>query len=681
MSFLRPNGIAVVGASEGSVWTRSLLHNLDTVGGGPVHLVNPKGGQQFGRPVARSLTELSGRSDVDTAFVVLNAHRVLPALREATEIGVRNAVVLASGFAEAGTDGQQRQAELAALAAETGLRVLGPNSLGLLNLCDGVGMLASGLELPAAGAVAVVSQSGGLSRAVLRLANAHGVGISHVVTTGNESVVDCADVIDALLDDGRSRSIAVFAESVRRPRAFLDAATRALAAGVPVVLLKVGRTDAGQRVSAAHTGGLANDHAILAGLLRQHGVVEVDSLEDLVIVAGLLARTGRLPGPRVAVLSPSGGRCTLIADEAHAAGLDLPALRPATRARIDEVLQTEVAVSNPLDVTGAFVTDPTVFRRLLDALADDGGLDLVVVALDLPDPGTPAARVLERLFADLREVSSSGPLPVLLLETTYAELTPGRELLQRELGIEWSLPGVHHGLHALARALWWSQAAVPPAPEASPVVPLPDTMSEHVAREVLGRFGVPLVPAVLASTADDAVAAAFRVGFPVAVKMSSPGLAHKSDVGGVVLDVRDPAAVAAAFARVAGVDGVLVSPMRTGGVELIVGVLDHPQWGPLLAVGLGGVLAEALRDTAWRGLPVSDDEIGRMLGELRGGALLDGVRGIPPADRERLVAAIAAMARAGGGLRGQYQALEVNPLYVRGDVVEALDALIVRDAA
>ncbi|WP_190254354.1 acetate--CoA ligase family protein, partial [Dactylosporangium sucinum] len=589
MSFLRPNGIAVVGASEGSVWTRSLLHNLETVGGGPVHLVNPKGGRQFGRPVARSIGELS---DVDTAFVVLSAQRVLPALREATDIGVRNAVVLASGFAEAGTDGQRRQAELAALAAETGLRVLGPNSLGLLNLCDGVGMLASGLQLPAPGTVAVVSQSGGLSRAVLRLANAHGVGISHVVTTGNESVIDCADVIDALLDDGRSRCIAVFAESVRRPRAFLDAATRALAAGVPVVLLKVGRTDAGQRVSAAHTGGLANDHAILAGLLRQHGVVEVDSLEDLVVVAGLLARTGRLPGNRVAVLSPSGGRCTLIADEAQAAGVDLPALQPATRAKVDEVLGTPVAVSNPLDVTGAFVTEPSVFRRLLDALAADGSIDLVVVALDLPDPGTPAARVLERLFADMREVSASGPLPVLLLETTYAELTPSRELLQRELGIEWSLPGVHHGLRALARALWWSQVVVSRDTADVASVDLPGSMSEFVAREVLGRFGVPLVPAVLARTADDAVAAAFRVGFPVVVKVSSPSLAHKSDVGGVVLDVRDAPSVAAAFTRVvsvaAEVDGALVSPMRTGGLELIVGVLDHPQWGPLLAVGLGG---------------------------------------------------------------------------------------------
>ncbi|HEY8524646.1 MAG TPA: acetate--CoA ligase family protein [Acidimicrobiales bacterium] len=695
---LRPRSVAIVGASERSLWCQSLVHNLDSLGfDGDLHLVNPRGGVLNGRPVVENLGALAGHG-IDTAFVLLKGDRVLPALEQAAEIGVRNAVVLASGFAEAGDAGRERQAAITRLAAESGMAVLGPNSIGTLNLVDGVGLFASGLEgLPPAGGVALVSQSGGMARALVALAAARDIGMSHVVTTGNESVVDAATAVDTLVDEPSTRCIALFVEAIRDPQRFVRAARRAERAGVPLVVLKVGRSEAGRKVSAAHTGSLAGDPAVVAGVLRQLGAVAVDSFEDLIGTAGLLAHTGRLPGRRVAFLSGSGGRCNVIADTAEAAGVPLAPLSPPTAAAVGATLGTELTVTNPLDVTGAFVTDRTVFGRILESVAGDPELDVIVVGLDLPERSTPAAARLEELFGDLRAIAARSATPILVMETFHSELNEERRAVRRRLGLDHTLNGVRHGMTALAGALWWSARPAPvevadaadggdAGAGAVAAVQPGRPLSEWDARRVLEPFGVPFVPADLATTVDEAVESARRIDGPVVMKVCSPQLTHKTEHGGVLLGVDGDGEVAAGFDRLvrsaaehigSKPEGVLVSPQRPPGVELIVGTSDHPEWGPLLTVGLGGVWAEALRDTAWRVLPVTRHDVEDMLGELRGAALLDGWRGQPAADRDRLVDAVLAIAAAGQRLAGRVAAVEVNPLLVRGSLVEGLDALVV----
>jgi acetate---CoA ligase (ADP-forming) len=686
-----PRGIAMVGASDGSDWSRRTFANLRTGGyAGAVHCVNPRRDTVHGAPAYPSLSAVPG--PVDLAYVLVGTDAVPAVLDEAAACGIGHLVVIAAGFGEAGPEGRARERRLRRKAADNGQVLLGPNNLGFVNAVDDV--MAFSQAMPAEivrGGVGLLLQSGALGIFVLEYLRARDVGISHLVTMGNEATITVTEVMEYLLADERTRVIALFVESVRRPERFAALAREALRRGKPVVLCKVGRSRLGARAAAAHTGALTGNDRVLSAVLEQLGVIQVDSIEDLVVTAGLLDAYGALPGDRVAVVTGSGAACGVVGDLADREGLRLPDLAPSTVDALRAVLPPFATPQNPLDVTGYNVTTPDLAARAREILVTDPGVDLVVVNTGLPlAPVAEASAAKQRDHRRLADLLPRSPAALVLMDFLAKDVNAAGRAYRAELGLPHVVCGLERGIPALARALRWagrhraaSAVDPPPAPLIADAPLTAGAWTEVGARELLAGAGVPVVPGEVATDAARAVAAADRLGYPVAVKVVSPDIAHKSDVGGVALDLADAAAVRRAYAAVtaagagARVDGVLVTAMRPpSGVDLLLGLTDDRDWGPLLTIALGGIWVEVLADAAIRRLPVDAGEVGTMLAGLRGAPLLAGSRGGTPADLGALCAVVLRFAALGPRLAGTGATLEVNPLRVDGADIVALDALV-----
>jgi acyl-CoA synthetase (NDP forming) len=702
-SFFAPKSIAMVGASDNSGWGRFIVTSCLTTGfAGPVIPVHPKAKTAFGRPVVPNLRNLD--EPVDLAFILAPLPAVESVLDDMGAAGIKNAIVLASGYREVGGEGVRLEDSMIARAVASDVTVLGPNCLGFLNAHTRSAPYALTLPPPlAAGPVGIVLQSGALASVVLGFTKAHGIGISILTSVGNESMIKTTDVLEYLIEDEATKVIALFLEEIGDPARFARMAERADAAGKPIVALKVGSSPLGQQAALAHTGSVAGDDAVIDAALRQLNVIRVTSLEALLSTAALLGYNRWPGGRRVGVLTASGGACDIIADIASAEGIEIPAFATETSAAIAPHLPPFATAKNPLDVTGYGLANMgggrdalSAIDYALDAAVKDPNLDFVLYSgLTLPDARPPdeamATRLEERVALVAEKVKTS-PIPVIPIGSTCVDVGNwGREMLAKhQLSV---LPGMHVGLGALGKALHWLEnrgtAGLGDVAAAAGTAVFPTRSgpwSEAESRELLTSAGVPVVPGGLAQSADEAVAIAQRVGLPVALKICSAQIIHKSDIGGVALGVSSEAEVRAAYAKVADagaavpdatVDGVLVTPMRSGGVELLAGVTVDPTFGPVLAVGLGGVWVEVLKDTSLRVLPADAEEVKRMLGELRGGALLRGARGSKPANLDAVATAIAGIGRTALSLGGALRALEVNPLWVNGDQVEALDVLVI----
>jgi acetate---CoA ligase (ADP-forming) len=700
--FFAPRSIALVGASDNSGWARFIVASCATAGfAGPMTAVHPRGTSAFGLPVVPSLRDLPEPADL--AFILAPLHAVEGVIDDMGAAGIQHAVVLASGYREVGEEGRALEEAMLARAAAHGVTVLGPNCLGFVNAQARSAPYALMLPPPLIpGPVGVALQSGALASVVLAFAKAHAIGLSLLTSMGNEGMMKTADVLDYLVEDEATRVICLFLEQIGDPARFARAAGKADRAGKPIVALKVGSSPAGQQAALAHTGSVAGDDAVVDAALRQLNVIRVTSLEEL-LTTGAALGYGRWPrGRRMGVLTLSGGSCDIIADAASARGVQLPDFSAPTRAAIGAHLPPFASAHNPLDVTG-FGTlanlsgrqgPLTAVDHALQAAVRDPNLDFVLFAgLTLPEarpPDETTAGALEARVAWLAGQTASSPIPVVMVSSTCVNVSDyGRELLTRH-GLT-VLGGLDLGMTALGHALRWLEnrgRTWAPAGGGSAVpgqgsgVPWPEAQ----ARRLLAGAGVPVVPGELAASAEEAVRIAREVGLPVAVKICSAQITHKSDIGGVVLGLGSAAEVRAGYEKVlaagqavpgAVIDGVLVTPMRTGGTELLAGVTVDPAFGPVLAVGLGGIWVEVLNDTSLRLLPVDAAEVKRMLGELRGRPLLQGARGARPADLDAVAGIIAALGDAALSLNGALRALEVNPLWVNGDQVEALDVLVV----
>jgi acetate---CoA ligase (ADP-forming) len=693
--FFGPRSIALVGASETSGWARFIVAASAAVGyTGPLLPVHPRHTTVFGRAAVRSLRDLAEPADL--AFILAPTEAVPSVIEDAAAAGVQNAIVLASGYREAGPDGRGLEDDLVAAAAGHGILLLGPNTLGFLNTAAKAAPFGLTVPLPlTAGPVGIALQSGALSSALLAFARSQAIGVSTLASLGNEAMITTADMLDYLVADEQTKVICLFLEEIGDPAAFSAAAERADAAGKPIVALKVGASQAGQQAALAHTGAVAGDDAVVDAALRQLNIIRVSSIESLLSTAALFGYQRRPGGRRMGVLTSSGGACDIIADRASAEGIEIPPFAAQTTTAIAANLPSFAAVRNPLDCTGYVLANArtsalTAIDHALDAAVDDPGLDFVLSAgLAIPEarPPDPAATMLEDRVAWVADRMAAAPIPVIPLSMTCTDVTGyARELLGSH-GIH-LLPGMELGVQALGNALRWQDGRGRVRPirgRASDGGGPPVAWSEARARDLLAGAGIPVVPGRVARSADEAVAAARALGTPVALKISSADVAHKSDVGGVVLSLSGDAAVRGGYAQVVtsaqphgGGREVLVTAMRTGGVEVLAGVTMDATFGPVLAVGLGGIWVETLRDTSLRLLPADPAEVRRMLTELRALPLLQGARGGTAADLDalaRVIAAIGDLACSVSGLR----ALEVNPLWVRGDQVEALDVLVVAD--
>jgi len=683
----RPRRIAIVGATDKSYFSQLVVDNLDHFGfGDRLHLVNPRNPSAHGRPTVASLADID--EQIDLAFTMVPQAATLDVLDEAAAVGIHDAVVMSSGYAEAGAAGVEAQRQLIAHAEQLDMLVLGPNMLGFANFVDRVAVTPIPNLPTGCGHVALLSQSGASSSAMLEFANTAGVELSYLVTLGNEAMVTAGHTLDFLVDDEQTRVVAIFMETIRDPAVFRHAAGRALAAGKPVVVLKAGRSELAARTAAAHTGAFVGDDATVDAILRDLGVVRVDTIEDMLITAGAAAHLGRLSRPGIGVVSISGGACDIIADLAEDVGMSLPELGTPAQAALAEVMPAYGTVQNPLDVTGAAVIDPPLATACIEAMGADPSIGAILAVNKLP--WQPHEQPFSgQLFVDAIGKAAS-PVPVVFVNQVMQPITDVTRASMELGGIAYAICGLGHAVSALQHVAWWSEQryAEPPAPVQIPV-PAPSqrrgVWSEHRARELLEAAGVPVIPAILARTADDAVTAADRIGGPVAIKLVSPQILHKSDIGGVRLGVTGTDAVRAAFEAVtaaarqvpdATVEGALVTQMRTGGIELLAGVVRDPHWGPMLAVALGGVFAEVLHDAALASLPVSPDRVRTLVTSLRGAAVLDGVRGGAPADLDAVCAAVLRLADLAVALGDDLESLEVNPLRVDGSLVEALDAVV-----
>ncbi|AMK25596.1 acetate--CoA ligase family protein [Sphingobium sp. TKS] len=686
-----PRSVAILGASEKNPWAGLVLATLERIGfDGPIHLVNPRGETVLGRPVVRSATAIG--APVDSAFIMVPATALEETLRDMARAGITKGVVVTSGFAELGEAGTVEQNRLFDLARSLGLTLMGPNSLGFVNMVDRVALTAVPVTLPILPdpKVGVISQSGATAAIISNTAHATNVALTHVVALGNEAMVDMSDAIDFMVADPATKAIAIFAESVRRPDAFIRAAGQALLARKPIVLLKVGVGELAAQVAQAHTGALVGDNRVFDAVCRDLGIIRVDTIEQLLQTANLIGHTGVLGEGGFAAASMSGGACEMIADLGEAQGVPFAALAADTTRQLAATLPAYASTHNPLDVTGGVLANLQAFEDALATIGQDPSVALVAACFDLAR--TPEGDVLGRpVIAHLTAGIGRSGVPGFLMPQSYLSVSDyGRETLS-ETGMPLSVAGLGHAMAAVGAAFRWS-AKVREGLEqrdanAATARPASRPRTERETLDYLESRGVPVIPARIARSADEAAEFAEQQDGPIVLKIHSPDIAHKTEVGGVALNISGSTAAAreyeAMVARVAGqkpkaaIEGVILSPMRPAGLELIVGIARDPAWGPVLAVGLGGVWVEILKDADLALLPVTPDQVERMLGRLKARKLLDGYRGQPAVDRKKLAQVIAAIGDAALALGPELVSLEINPLRVTGSDVECLDALAI----
>jgi acyl-CoA synthetase (NDP forming) len=692
-ALMKPRSIAIIGASQ----------DATKIGGRPVELlrrygyageiypVNPRATIVQGFQAYASLEEVPQPPDL--AIIAVDAEKAPEAVEQCATRGVRSVVMFSSGFAELGEQGRAMQERLRAAARRSGMRLLGPNCLGAVSIPEkSIATFSIVLEhsLPLAGTLGIVSQSGNLGSFTMRLASERGIGISRFITTGNECDIDVADGVAWLARDDATRVILCCLETCRDAPRLIAALEEARKAGKPVIAMKIGTSAAGQAAAASHTGAMAGSDAVFDAMFDRCGVVRVRSVDELIDL-GHAASTllpDRLPkGPRLAVLTASGGFGVLLADAAQAVGLSLPELGEATQQKILELVPFASA-RNPVDATAQMSSRPDLLQKIVSAVAADERCDALIMPL-------PFALHLPRLrsfyMEALRSVRAEYPdRPVILCvdgpDDALAELHamgfPTIESFDRCCATIAALVKLQAASREVA-----SQAPVRVEPAAPP--PADAFRHELGAKRALADAGVPVLAEQLARNADEAARAASAIGFPVVLKIASPDLPHKTEVGGVIVGLGSETEVRQAHAEMlervarkaptADIDGVIVAPMAKGVAELILGSRTDPIFGPVVMVGLGGIFAEILQDSAVQLAPVTEAQAMTMIRSLKAFAVLNGARGRPRADLEAAARAVAALSRFAAAHADAISEIDINPLLLRaeGEGAVALDALLI----
>ena len=692
-AFFRPRSVVMIGASERSAWSGMVFRRFEAYGYiGKLYGVNPTASPAHGLPIYRRCQDLP--EVVDMAFVMVRASLVAEALADAAAAGIRNAVVLSSGFAETGEEGATLQRQLVAQCEELGIRILGPNSLGFANIHAHLCATSIPARQPLCiGSVGVVSQSGSIAADIGRLCHQQNIGLSFLCTPGNAAMIDSLDAIDYMIGDPATRIILAYVESALPADRFRALAAHALESRKPIIVYKVGRSEMSAAVAQAHTGSVVGNDRVFSAVCQQFGVLRVNSVEELVMTGGLIAASGPLaPGKGIAFVSVSGGAAAMYADLAEAAGLSIPAFALETLAALQEVVPAYATVSNPFDITGGALTDPEIWLKALPLVLGDPAIGLALTLMGVPT--THDETLAQRAsYERIAEGYGAAGREAMIVCQIFQPVGPFTQGFMAETGCRHVFCGLDMVVKALGHLERWSHAVHKgPAPRRERPTPAPlgtRPQSESAVLEFFASRGIPVIPTALATNEADAIAAAAAINGPVVLKIASPDIAHKTEVGGVMLNLEGAAAVAEAWrtithnarrhAPAARIDGVLVAPMRQGGIEMFVGVARDPDWGHVIAVGFGGVWIELLNDTALRPLPIGPEDARAMLAELRAAPLLSGYRGAAPIDLAALADAIVAIGDAALALGPELATLEINPLLVAADRIEALDALATYD--
>ncbi|SHH18809.1 acetate--CoA ligase family protein [Pollutimonas bauzanensis] len=685
---LRPRSVAIIGASADTAKTasRPVTYLVKHGYAGRIYPVNPKVAHIGGLTCYPDVASLPETPDV--AIVLLGVERAHLAVRELAQRGTAAAIVLASGYTEVGEDGSRRQQQL--LEAAGSMRILGPNTIGLVNLTDGIVLSASGAlemdEFPA-GIIGVVSQSGGILGSLLSRAAARGIGLSKLVSTSNEADLELADFIEYLADDEATQVIALYVESVRNPKRFHAAALKAARAGKPIVAFKIGRSEAGARAAVSHTGALAGADRMYDALFQQVGIIRAQTFSELMDIPAALATGRRLKGKRVAILTSTGGAGTLVSDSLGLAGFEVPPPDAETAAAL-RALQTGDSAAldrNPIDVTLAGL-QPALLRAAIRALLASPSYDALIIVVGASSLAMP------ELMADaIRDCLPLSDKPVIAFVSPHAPEVLAL-LTRRGVPAYFSPEGCTAAMTGLLYASEWQASEPSPAMAAlqMPACHPEGVQDEAQAKQLFAHFGIPCVRENIVADSAQAEAAARAMDGPVVLKVLSSAITHKSEVGGVAVNVLPQAIgqrLAAMAVEVQARSGIrperyLVQEMVSGGVELILG-MHSDALGTAILLGIGGVTAELFQDTTLfllqPGSPLSREDALSMVHKIKAWPLLDGFRGAPKADIDALVSAIVDFSKMVQQLGDQLLEAEINPLFVLPDGlgVRAADGIVV----
>ena len=691
---LNPKSIAVVGATPrmqyGGRFLNAALKAKDRVA---VYPVNPRYDEIMGVKSYPSITALPETPDL--VGVVVPYHQVLDILKESHAKGTRAAIVISAGFSERDVDDRRDlQGEVGAFARESGLRICGPNCLGVANVQADIWPTASSRGSDGlSGPIGLICQSGAsafgpfLTRAV-----EEGIGLSHIISTGNEADLDFCDFARYLLDQDSVKVIAGFVEGFKDARKLVAVAEMAADRGKPIVLIKIGRSDLGSRAARSHTAALTGADALYDEVFAQYGITRVQDYDELLEVSQLLAHTAKPAQPGVAVVSHSGGISSLTADMCGQAGLDLPPLTDTARDGINGVLKGFGWAANPSDVTGFANSDS--FPEIMAYMSEQPHIGTLVVASAGADPQA------EQVIAQ-RDKSDRG---LAFLWTGTRSATSGLPKLKAaQIPVFYVPDKLAFGVRALLNYHQWrdrrqaagfGRAAVMTPPQEQLAAALAArgrvAFSEHESKELIAAWGIPITREATAASAAAAITAAETIGYPVALKVDSPDILHKTEAGVIRLGLTDAAQVRAAYGDImsnaaaaapagAVINGALVQEMVAGGVEVIIGVSYDAQLGPTLLFGVGGVMVEVYNDVALRLCPITRPEALEMINQVKGSRLFHGFRGTPPADIDALAAALVSVSQLAVNLEGTLAELDINPLMVlpAGQGIKAADALAV----
>jgi acetyltransferase len=696
-----PRSVALVGATDHlTSFGGRVFQTIEGFGfPGKLYPVNPRLKDIRGLPCYPGLKDLP--ETPDHVGIIVSAQRVFDILDDCAAIGVPFATVYTGGFAESGTDeGRERQARLVAFARRTGMRIMGPNCNGLINFVDAFAMTSTAAAKgarPPAGNVGVVSHSGGLGQInVMWRAQEIGLGISYEASCGNEADLDTLDFVRFMLESEATDVVLLAVEGIKDGAKFRAVARAAAEREKPIVVLKFGRTEAGSRAAASHTGAIAGDDAITDAVLRQYGLIRVDECDQLYETAVLLRRRRWPAGRGAAAASPTGGNIVQLADVGARFGLEWPPYSDATQAALAQLMPGYGKVGNPTDMTSIATGEQGLYRQALNTIAADEKVDIVVpiyVSIARADLqrgadfvmgcGKSAAMMWVGGCTDdpsftRRDFVKAG-VPV------YRDATPCMRAFKAAIDFGRHVEAVRSGaLDPQRPAGLDREAAAAALKSAGP------KLTERTAKTVLAAYGFPAPRERLATNADDAAAHARALGGAIALKIESPDIAHKTEAGGIRLGVTGDEAVRAAYAEImdaarrhaphAALKGVLVQAMAPQGVEMMLGSVCDPVFGPVVAVGLGGIYVEVLKDVAYRAAPVTPHQAGEMVSELKSARILDGVRGMAPRDRDALVDLIVRLSWFVHDFRDEVVELDLNPVIVleRGAGAHVVDALIVR---
>jgi acetate---CoA ligase (ADP-forming) len=702
---LAPASVAIVGAADNDSLRGRLTRQLLEHGyPGRVYPVTRSHAEILGHTAYPSVAEIPEPAEL--AVILVPAAHVVAAIEQCAARGIPAAIVISSGFGEEKSEAAAARDEaLRAIARRTGMVIAGPNSEGLVNpLQPLVATFSPVFHDPArpllprrsrARPIAVSCQSGALTFAFLSRGRDRRLAFTYQVSAGNQSVLEAHDYVDWVLDAGGADIFLCYLEGIRDPARFRAVADKAARAAKPLIVAKVGRSDAGRRAALSHTGALAHAGAADDAIFRHHGIIRGEDLDHMVDIATAFAYCPLPGGNRVAIITGSGGSAVWMADILSAHGLELPVLEEGIQERIMALLPSYGSAQNPIDATAQAIGE-LGYAPIVELVRQSQRIDTILLISSLANESRA-----RKLAEEMAPITASLGKPILL--STYTTASPAAIATLAEAGIPCytAMPSCARAIRALVDYARFQQrlahrAAVPPATEprlrarAAAALAAGAALSETAAKAVLAGYGLPQPNERMADSEDAAVAAAQQIGGEVALKVQSQQIPHKTEAGAVALRVGGAAAVrgayrrvmanAAAFASEARIDGVLVQAMARPGVEMILGVIHDPDFGPLLMLGLGGVHVEVLKDVAFAPVPLGPEEALELIGQLRGAALLDGVRGAPPADKAALAALMVVLSRFAADHADLVAEIDLNPVIVHpaGEGVTVVDALIVK---